>query len=86
MNTYGSLCKIRYEEMHKNVIASADRFSWNYMVESIEELNGLICFNEKKNTIDEDEEYIEALSQQFNTYEERIMKKKERKKRKIQNS
>ena len=54
--------------------------------ESIEELNGLICFNEKKNTIDEDEEYIEALSQQFNTYEERIMKKKERQKRKIQNS
>ena len=54
--------------------------------ESIEELNGLICFNEKKNTIDEDEEYIEALSQQFNTYEERIMKKKEREKRKIQNS
>ena len=54
--------------------------------ESIEELNGLIFFNEKKNTIDEDEEYIEALSQQFNTYEERIMKKKERQKRKIQNS
>jgi len=58
----------------------------NYYIkkESIDELNGLIRFNEKKNTIDEDEEYIEALSQQFNTYEERIMKKKERQKRENQ--
>ena len=57
----------------------------NYYIgkESIDELNGLIRFNEKKNTIDEDKEYIEALSHQFNTYEERIMKKKERPKRKI---
>ncbi len=28
----------RYEEMHQNVINASDRFSWDYMVDSIEEL------------------------------------------------
>lgn len=49
--------------------------------ESIDILNGLTCFNEEKNTIDEDEEYIEILEQYIKTYEKRIMKKKERLKR-----
>ena len=48
--------------------------------ESIEELNGLTCFNEEKNTIDEDEEYIKILDKYLKTYEEKIMKKRERKK------
>ena len=54
--------------------------------ESIDELNGLTCFKEEKNTIDEDEEYIEILEQYIKTYEKRIMKKKERSKRGIQKS
>ena len=54
--------------------------------ESIEELNGLTCFNEEKNTIDEDEEYIKILDKYLKTYEEKIIKKRERKKRKIKNS
>ena len=52
--------------------------------ESIDVLNGLTCFNDEKNTIDEDEEYIEILDQYIKTYEKRIMKKKERPKRGIQ--
>ena len=54
--------------------------------ESIDILNGLTCFNEEKNAIDEDEEYIEILEQYIKTYDERIMKKKERPKRGIQKS
>ena len=52
-------------------------------IESIVELNGLTCFNEDKNTLNEDEKYIEIFSQYIKTYEENIMKKKERKKRKL---
>ena len=54
--------------------------------ESIDILNGLTCFNKEKNTIDEDEEYIEILAQYIKTYEERIMKKKERPKRGVKKS
>lgn len=55
-------------------------------LESIAELNGLTCFNEDKNTMDEDEEYIKILCHYIKTYEERIMNKKKRPKRNIQKS
>ena len=55
-------------------------------IESIVELNGLAIFNENKNTLDEDERYIEFFSQYIRTYEGNIMKKKQRKKRKMQKS
>ena len=51
--------------------------------EAIDVLNGLTCFNEDKNTIDEDEEYIKILEHYIKTYEKRIMKKKERQKREL---
>lgn len=52
--------------------------------EYIEELNGLRCFNEDKNGINEDEEYIEMLDKYIKNFEKNIMKKKERPKRETQ--
>lgn len=54
--------------------------------EYIDELKGLKCFNEDKNTLNEDEEYIEILEKYIQNYEVNIMKKKERPKRERQKS
>lgn len=49
--------------------------------EYIDELKGLKCFNEEKNTMNEEEEYIEILDKYIQNYEKNIMKKKERPKK-----
>ena len=47
----------------------------------LKELNGAKCFNEDKNTLKEDGDYISILDNYIKNYEEKIMNKNSRKKR-----
>ena len=47
----------------------------------LKELNGVKCFNEDKNALKEDDDYISILDNYIKNYEEKIMNKNSRKKR-----
>ena len=49
----------------------------------IKELNGVKCFNEEKNTLKEDDDYIPILENYVKNYEDIIMSKNSRKKKSI---